>query len=973
MKNESMENGPMENLPEIEQEQHERLCAYVFGELQGDERARFERELMQSPALEVERARLEATIGLVKRAIPDEGLSHAVRREVVASARRSRFRFLGGRRMLSLAAAGALLLGGTLAVQYIRRGQAEERGSYSVLDQKVASRSAPESVRVMKAPAAERAADAKEAPLSAPAAPADAAVSATPLSPEVQAQLEAFGYGGGASEPPATIERYSVPVQAPPSEPDANAMLVTGDDASKTESLAFLASTGGTPVGAGNVGEGTPPAYASRRAGLAGPRGGQATKGPASSGPSGPTSPGLASGSYSFSLEPGGQHRGAGDTVPPGNAWLGGREAQEESVAHAHAIEDRLRALGYSGRDDDEGEVLRYRVESARQPLAQSREQVAAQVEQLLKATRPAPGESPRDMFFRYWGDAPFVLAREEHLSTFAVDVDTASYALARSYLNNGQLPPRASIRTEEFVNYFRADQAPPTDGKPFAIGLELAPSLFATDTRTEMLRVTVRAKDVADFERQPVALTFVIDNSGSMEQGGRLELVKRSLALLLRQLYASDTVAVVKFSNTSAVVTPPLPLARRGALEGLIQAIGIEGGTNVEAGLRLGYELAVQNLQRNTVNRVVLCSDGVGNIGETRAAELLALVKDARAKGLYLNTVGVGMGNHNDAFLEQLANQGDGVCNYVDSDAEAKRVFVDGLASALQPVARDVKIQVELDPAQVESWRLLGYENRALQNRQFRDDAIDAGEVNAGHQVSALYELVRQPGRSGPLATVRVRYKPPFAIDQGAEGTAARANAEVALEVERTIASVEARPSFAGASSGYQRAVLVAQLAEVLRDSVHARGDSLATLVQESRRLAGTRDDPDLAEFVALLAKANPLLDARSKSATPKVQGLLDELALAQFELARGGRLRQLETDAAASPEDLERRLGLLKSELAEDGTVDAERREFELRALIQRLEAEVGTELGLVHAVSPAELEALKRLGYAEDEKQK
>jgi Ca-activated chloride channel homolog len=620
-----------------------------------------------------------------------------------------------------------------------------------------------------------------------------------------------------------------------------------------------------------------------------------------------------------------------------GGGQAGGAPAARASVAPPAESARRLEALGYGGGDDESDNHLGLMAvplaqESAREPL--TREQVVVEVERLLAATRLAPGESPRDMFFRYFGDAPFRLALEDHTSTFAVDVDTASYALARGYLKQGQLPPRASVRTEEFVNYFKADLAPPTDGKPFAIALELAPSLFAKDARTEMLRVGVRAKDVADFERKPVALTFVIDNSGSMREGDRLELVKRSLALLLRQLYAGDSVAVVKFSNEAAVVTPALPATRRGELEALIGALPIEGGTNVEAGLRLGYQLAVASLQPNMVNRVVLCSDGVGNIGETSAQGLLALVKEARAKGVYLNTVGVGMGNHNDAFLEQLADEGDGVCNYVDSDAEAKRVFVDGLASALQPVARDVKIQVEFDPAQVESWRLLGYENRALRTQDFRNDKIDAGEVNAGHQVSALYELVRRPSRSGPLATVRLRYKPPFAIDGGKQGSAAREVAEQALELERTLSASAVLPGFAAASNGTQRSVLVAQFAEVLRRSVHARGDSLATLVREAQRLDKALGDPDFTEFVALLALANPLLDARDKEETPRVQVVLDELSRLRYEQALREREHELARQAGEPEKDLEARLGRERETLAARDAI--QRLEDELRALV-------------------------------------
>ncbi|HEX6886056.1 MAG TPA: von Willebrand factor type A domain-containing protein, partial [Planctomycetota bacterium] len=678
-------------------------------------------------------------------------------------------------------------------------------------------------------------------------------------------------------------------------------------------------------------------------------------------------------------------YRGPGDSVSPSPAEPVARErlralgyvgaASNELPQLDQEAAQMLEALGYGGEDEPHADEMVDGVASlARQALsapqpaegrtqaengaALARERVAAEVEQIIGVCRVGSGESPRDMFFRYFGDGPFVSTREQHLSTFAADVDTASYALARAYLNRGELPPREAVRTEEFVNYFKADQPPPTDGAPFAIGLELAPSLFGGG-RAEMLRVSVRARDVADFQRQPLALTLVIDNSGSMQDGGRLELVKRALALLLRQLDGADTIAIVKFSNSASVVTPAIQASRRGELEALIAGLPIEGGTNVEAGLRIGYEQALASLRPRTVHRVVLCSDGVGNIGETDAKELLALVTEARKQGVYLNTVGVGMGNHNDAFLEELANKGDGVCSYVDSDAEAKRVFVDGLASLVQPVARDVKIQVELDPAQVESWRLLGYENRALRAQDFRNDAIDAGEVNAGHQVSALYELVRRPGLAGPLATVRVRHKPPFAIDGGKEGRAAAAEAEQALEVERTLTGSAALPGFAAATNGYQRTVLVAQLAEVLRQSVHARGDSFATLLAESRRLERVLSDPDFTEFVALLEKANPLLDALAKQETPKAQELLDRLAQLRFEQARRGLERELAREAGEPAP-------------SEDARRGVEQLEAEALAEITRLEGELRAELYRARGIEPPPetLERLEDLGYGEGE---
>jgi len=982
-----------ENVPDIDQGQHERLCAYVFGELQGPERAAFEVELLRSPALRRAQDELTATVGLVKRAVPDEGLSEGVRRELLASARRARFRFLSGRRMLQLAAACVAVLGGALALRswnagregrslevrddaHVARLRAEAPAKLVEREVELADRigvpaSAPADASEAKAERAAGLADGQAAySFGVPAVPAEAAppmLDALGIDYSTQQALEALGYSGAANEPVALGELAGFQAGTATLQFDAH----TIQPGQPTLSVPFVAAT--TP-------------HASTSTGTDGFFLGRGVPGPSAPGAAGPS----ARGAESRSQTPppaqlaaqGGTYRGPGDSRPP-------RELMGKEVAPTATARSALDALGYGDGGEASGETPqgdpsggktaerpklhpladedqlaleqslagRDQLQS-RTPAASEPARVAAEVEQILGTCRVGAGESPRDMFFRAFGDAPFVLALEERLSTFAADVDTASYALARAYLSRGELPPREAVRTEEFVNYFKADQPPPTDGSPFAIGLELAPSLFG-DGRAELLRVTVRGREVADFQRQPLNLTLVIDNSGSMQDGGRLELVKRALALLLRQLHGSDQVALVKFSNSASVVTPMIPASRRGELETLIRDLPIEGGTNVEAGLRIGYEQALASLQPRAVNRVVLCSDGVGNIGETNAKELLALVADARQQGIYLNTVGVGMGNHNDAFLEQLANQGDGVCNYVDSDAEAKRVFVDGLASLVQPIARDVKIQVELDPAQVESWRLLGYENRALRAQDFRNDAIDAGEVNAGHQVTALYELVRRPGLAGTLATVRVRFKPPFAIDAGKEGRAAAAEAEQALEIERSITGAAALPGFAAATSGYQRAALVAQLAEVLRQSVHARGDSFATLLSEARRLERVLGDPDFTEFVALLERANPLLDARAKLETPRTQALLDRLARAHYELALRERQR-----------DLARQAG--EPEPSEDARREAERVDQEARATIAELESELRTELYRARGIEPPPPETLERLrdiGYARD----
>jgi len=475
-------------------------------------------------------------------------------------------------------------------------------------------------------------------------------------------------------------------------------------------------------------------------------------------------------------------------------------------------------------------------------------------VDRFFQDCRRRPHERPRDMFFRYWGDNPFELAVTDPFSTFSIDVDTASYALARQYLRLGILPEKAQVRTEEFVNYFDPDVSPPLEGT-FRVETEMAPSLFAPESHADtwMLRVALRGREVAASERKPLALTFVVDVSGSMKEENRLELVKHAMRLLVTQMDTRDAMAIVAFSNESRLILPMTSAGSRGVIESAIHPLRPDGGTNAEAGLKMGYEVALDGFTAGSHNRVVLLSDGVANIGETDQDRIAADVRRHRKSGIYLNTIGVGMDNHNDVFLEQLADRGDGKCDYIDTPAEAERALVENFTGAFEPIARDVKIQVAFDPRQVERYRLLGYENRAIADEDFRNDAVDAGEVGAGHQVVALYELMLAAGAGEfeePMARVHVRWKPPYS-DAGAQPAD-----EEAMEIAHGVQRRDARLDFASAGGGYRRSVLVAQLAEHLRRSIHARGDSLSTLLEEADRIEAELLEADTSEFV-LLAKA--------------------------------------------------------------------------------------------------------------------
>ena len=544
---------------------------------------------------------------------------------------------------------------------------------------------------------------------------------------------------------------------------------------------------------------------------------------------------------------------------------------------------------------------------------------VAERVDEILSRLDRRPGETPQAMFFRYWGDNPFVEAKTDPLSTFSVDVDTASYTLARKYLNDrGVLPPAEAIRTEEFVNFFRAGYAPPAAGEgAFRVDLECVPSVFAHEPEYRLLRVGVKAREVSQAERKPASLVFVVDTSGSMRQGGRLELVKDALRLLVAALDEGDSIAIVAFDRESRLVLEPADAAEKERILSAIATLQPNSNTNLDAGLTLGYRVAASALRADTSNRVILLSDGVANTGHTEQVRILANVENERQRGIFLTTVGVGMDNHNDQLLEQLADRGNGQCVYVDRIDEARRVFVENLTGTLETVAKDVKIQVEFDPERVLRYRQLGYENRAVADADFRNNAVDAGEVGAGHEVTALYEvrlaadLTTAPAGDAstgdrPIATVRVRY---LTVDHGE-----------AVETDSKLLREHLGARFDDASAPLRLHACVAELAEVLRDSFWSRGSSLAKVADRVQGLLETqaiaaRDD--LTELVALMRRADALVGERDL-ARDQVAMVVDALKENRLLRARvedaeqrdADETRRYLDDVRAQNDELRRRL---------------------------------------------------------------
>jgi Ca-activated chloride channel homolog len=464
--------------------------------------------------------------------------------------------------------------------------------------------------------------------------------------------------------------------------------------------------------------------------------------------------------------------------------------------------------------------------------------------------SRPGPDQpdpTPYDgVTFQDPGVNPYVDPVEDGASTFGLDVDTASYTIAQRFIADGNLPDPASVRVEEWVNSFEQGYPRPGDAT-FAILADGGPTPFTRPDEV-LLRIGLQARDVRDRARDQAALTFVIDTSGSMGREGRLELVKDALVRLVDGLRRDDTIAIVTFGDDGRILLEPTPASHRRGIIDAIDGLRPGGSTNLESGLRLGYELARSSLTENGIDRVVLASDGVANVGLTDPDSILDAIRRDAITGIELVSVGVGMGNFNDALLERLADQGDGFYAYVNGQDEARRLFTEDLTGTLQTVALDARAQVEFDPEVVAAYRLLGYENRAIDDRDFTDDTVKAGAIGAGHTVTALY-AVQLRGDVGPqtrLATVRLRWTDP---DRGS-----------ADEVSRDVRASDLARSFRSGDPFFRFDAVVASTAELLRGSpwsADARIRDIADIAfQESKGLPRTDEVHGFLDLLDQLAR---------------------------------------------------------------------------------------------------------------------
>jgi Ca-activated chloride channel family protein len=432
-------------------------------------------------------------------------------------------------------------------------------------------------------------------------------------------------------------------------------------------------------------------------------------------------------------------------------------------------------------------------------------------------------------------GVNPFTITDKDALSTFSIDVDTASYTIARRKLQGGVLPPWESVRVEEFVNYLDYGYASPKS-TPFAVHMAAMPDPYRDGHH--IMRVGVQAKRFSTEERPAVHLTFLADVSGSMSSPDKLGLAKEAMHTMVDNLREDDTIALCTYAGRVAKILPPTRVGNSRRIHQAIDSLNSGGSTAMSSGIDMAYGMAMESFEEGAENRVVIMSDGDANVGKTSWDDMLSQIKTYADKGVTLSTIGFGMGNYRDTLMEQLSNKGDGNNFYIDSQKEADRVFSQKIGSSMITIARDVKIQVEFNPEAVSSYRLLGYENRAIADKDFRNDKVDAGEVGSGHSVTALYEVVLADEAAEDLATVRVRYEKP-----GADGTAK----ELDFDFTRSTMADD----IATAPRSLRLAYAQATFAEVLRQSPHASEVKLGDLAVMVKNAAKTEEDRELARLM--------------------------------------------------------------------------------------------------------------------------
>ena len=456
----------------------------------------------------------------------------------------------------------------------------------------------------------------------------------------------------------------------------------------------------------------------------------------------------------------------------------------------------------------------------------------------------------------------PFFETARAPLSTFSIDVDTASYSNVRRFLNNGQMPPKDSVRIEELINYFEYDYPQPVGSVPFSVNTEVA--VCPWNTKNRLVQIGLQGRKVSLGNTPATNLVFLVDVSGSMNTPDKLPLLKEGLRIMVNQLKPQDRVAIAVYAGSSGLVLPSTPVSEKGEILAALDNLQAGGSTNGGQGIQLAYTVAANNFINGGNNRVILATDGDFNVGLTGDDALVRLIEQKRESGIFLSVLGFGTGNLNDSMMEKLSNKGNGNYAYIDSRDEARRALGEQVAGTLYTIAKDVKIQVEFNPAKVAGYRLIGYENRLLADRDFNDDTKDAGEIGAGHSVTALYEIVPagqkvdnggielkyskyEPGDTNfgsEMATVKLRYKEP-------DGDESKLLTMGVLDNARPVESASENLKFAAA---------VAQFGLVLRDSRYKGSSNYSSVIQLANNALGSDARERRSEFLDMVNRAGSI-----------------------------------------------------------------------------------------------------------------
>ena len=536
-----------------------------------------------------------------------------------------------------------------------------------------------------------------------------------------------------------------------------------------------------------------------------------------------------------------------------------GFETQKIKVGKKKKIDVLLKAESHNL---EEIVVLGYESQAKQVPTVMSTAQVRGRVAGIYIQPRPQQNEE-----YQRFEENGFISPTKEALSTFAVDVDAASYSNVRRIINSGQLPQKDAVRVEEMINYFQYDLQAPTNGDPVKIYTELTTAPW--NKEHQLMRIALKAKDIPKGDLKPSNLVFLIDVSGSMMANNKLPLVQSSLKLLVDQLRPEDKVAIVTYAGSAGVPLESTKGDQKMKIKTAIDELVAGGSTAGAAGIKKAYQIARQNFIKGGNNRIILASDGDFNVGESSNEAMEDLIAKERESGVHLTVLGYGMGNLKDSKMETLANKGHGNYAYIDNISEARKAMVTEFGATLFTVAKDVKIQVEFNPAYVQGYRLVGYENRLLEAEDFNNDAKLGGDMGVGHTVTAIYEIIpvgvkssiigtvdplkyqnndkpNVGSKNGELATVKFRYKDPESDKS---------------QLQQTIVTNVAKPLDA-VSEDFRFATAVAEFGMLLRNSDYKQNSSFESLVARAKAAKGKDDEGYRAEFIRLAENSKSILD---------------------------------------------------------------------------------------------------------------